>query len=83
MNGDESLIAFEYGFPSSRLEKVQDQKTKRTRKKKSKLDAAEDEIKKWWVDGRSLGFIRDRLKNKGISCERSTVQRYLKKALSL
>lgn len=50
----------------------------------SKLKPATKFILELWSEGRSLQFICDRLLFKNsISCHRSTVQRFLKKALSL
>ena len=81
MNCEGALNAFEFGFASTKQEQLQEQK--KTRNKKSKLEAEGTEVKRLWTEGKSMGFIRNRLKEKGISCARSTVWRYLQKALSL
>lgn len=56
---------------------------RKKRNRRSKLAYATSDIMRWWGQGKSLEFIRMRLESDSLRCHKTTVSRFIKKALSL
>lgn len=78
MRNPEMINFFENGFTDETTSPQPKQ-----RNKPSKLAPYGTMINKYWAENKSMQFICDRLKNMNVTCNRSTVWRFINKSLSL